>query len=95
MDKGFLDQDLAFTTGSYTDIAAVGCEASNIKEDLVILIDGVQYAPHTPVDVDLWKPDAYVFGPNKNTGMRRWGIGYLSERLVAKIPSNYNNDWNA
>ncbi|MBF0290235.1 MAG: aminotransferase class V-fold PLP-dependent enzyme [SAR324 cluster bacterium] len=79
------------TTGSYTDIAAVCREARKIKEDLVIIIDGVQYAPHAPVDVDLWKPDAYVFGPYKITGMRGWGIGYLSERLVGKLPRNYNN----
>lgn len=79
------------TTGSYTDIETVCREARKINKDIFIIIDGVQYAPHAPLDVDLWKPDAYVFGPYKITGMRGWGIGYLSDRLVAKFPRNYNN----
>jgi len=79
------------TTGSITDVATLCGEARKIKEDLIILVDGVQYAPHAPIDVDAWKPDAYVFGPYKVSCARGWGIGYLSDRLVAALPRNFNN----
>jgi len=79
------------TTGAYTDIPTLCREARKIKQDLVIIVDGVQYAPHAPIDVDAWKPDVYAFGPYKITGLRGWGIGYLSDRLVKKLPRNYNN----
>lgn len=79
------------TTGSITDVATLCREARKINEDVVIIIDGVQYAPHCPIDVDGWKPDVYVFGPYKITCARGWGIGWLSDRVVNTLPKNFNN----
>lgn len=53
--------------------------------DVFIIIDGVQYAPIGSIDVDVLKPDAYVFAPYKVTGARGTGIAYLSERM-SRLP---------
>jgi selenocysteine lyase/cysteine desulfurase len=71
--------------GAYNDIETICKEARKIKQDIVIIVDGVQYAPHGPIDIDAWKPDAYVFGPYKVSCIRGVGIAYINNRL-SKIP---------
>ena len=70
-------------TGAILDVQTVIEEARKIKPDLYVLVDGVQYAPHAPVDVEELGVDAYVFGPYKVFCAKGIGFAYLSERLAA------------
>ena len=79
------------TTGAITDVATLMKESRKINKEMAIIIDGVQYAPHAPIDVDAWKPDVYAFSPYKVTCARGIGLAYVSDRMVAKLPKNFNN----
>lgn len=69
-------------TGTYTDVAAIIEQARKIKPDLYVLVDGVQYAPSGPMDIQAWEPDAYVIAPYKFSCARGFGLSYLSERMA-------------
>lgn len=84
-------------SGAINDAETICKKAREINPDIYIVIDGVQYAPIAPVDVDAWKPDAYVFGPYKLTCARGYGLAYLSERM-ALLPHRHfdgfpDNQW--
>lgn len=84
-------------TGVYHDAAKIikGIRAKNPKT--YILLDGVQYAPNGPIDVDALKPDAYAFGPYKFSCCRGLGLGYLSERASVlphhRLNGHPKNQW--
>jgi cysteine desulfurase/selenocysteine lyase len=84
-------------TGAVLDVARVAREARQICPDVLILVDGVQYAPHAPVNVDALGIDAYVFGPYKAFGPKGIGFAYLSDRLNRlthwKLRGKPTNDW--
>lgn len=72
-------------TGAYLDAAAVVREARQIREDICVIIDGVQYAPYAPSDVAGIDADAYVIAPYKTYGKKGIAFALLSERF-SRIP---------
>ncbi len=69
-------------TGAVMDVGRVVSEARRINPGVLVLVDGVQYAPHAPVDVERLDVDAYIFGPYKAFGVKGIGFAYLSERAA-------------
>lgn len=84
-------------TGSVIDVGTVVREARTLNPDVFVLVDGVQYAPHAPVDVETLGVDAYVFGPYKAFGPKGIGFAYLSERAShlehSRLSGNPVTNW--
>jgi selenocysteine lyase/cysteine desulfurase len=88
-----IDKDTCFlvvthtsnVTGEVYDVAAIVGEARKIKPDLYIMIDGVQYSPSGPIDVEAIGADAYVIAPYKNYGVKGCGYAHATDRL-ARLP---------
>ena len=72
-------------TGAILDVEAIVREARRIKPDLYIMVDGVQYSPSGPIDVEALGADAYVIAPYKNFGVKGCGYAHASDRL-AQLP---------
>ena len=69
-------------TGTVLDVRTIAEEARKINPDVCVLLDGVQYAPHAPVDVESLGADAYIFGPYKAFCVKGVGFAYLSDRMA-------------
>ena len=69
-------------TGAVLDVKNVAQEARKLNPDVYVLVDGVQCAPHAPIDVEDLGADAYVFGPYKVYCVKGIGLAHLSERLA-------------
>ena len=69
-------------TGAVLDVKTVAEETRKISPDVCVVIDGVQYAPHAPVDVESLGADAYIFGPYKAFCVKGIGFAYLSDRVA-------------
>jgi len=88
-----IDKDTCFlavthtsnVTGEVYDVQTIVREARKIKPDLFIMIDGVQYSPSGPVDVEAFGADAYVIAPYKNYGIKGCGYAHATDRL-ARLP---------
>ena len=88
-----IDKDTCFlavihtsnVTGEIYDVKAIVKEARKIKPDLYVMVDGVQYSPSGPIDVEDIEADAYVISPYKNYGVKGCGYAHVSDRL-AKLP---------
>jgi len=84
-------------TGAVLDVHKVAREAKKINPDLYVLVDGVQYAPHAPLDVQAMGVDAYVFGPYKAFCVKGIGFAFLSDRLANlthwSLCGKSENDW--
>lgn len=72
-------------TGEIFDVQGIVKAAREIKPDLFIMVDGVQYSPTGLVDVESIGADAYVIAPYKNYGVKGCGYAHVSDRL-AKLP---------
>ncbi len=72
-------------TGAVLDVETIVREARKIKPDLYIMVDGVQYSPSGPIDVEAIGADAYVIAPYKNFGIKGCGYAHASDRL-ARLP---------
>ena len=72
-------------TGEVYDVQTIVREARKIKPELYIMIDGVQYSPSGPIDVEALGADAYVIAPYKNYGVKGCGYAHASDRL-ARLP---------
>ena len=70
-------------SGAVHDVAALARGARLINKDVFVLSDGVQYAPHAPVDVAELGVDAYVFSPYKAFSVKGIGFGWLSDRMAS------------
>ncbi|MEE3368987.1 MAG: aminotransferase class V-fold PLP-dependent enzyme [Planctomycetota bacterium] len=70
-------------TGAVHDITSIAREARTINNDIFVLSDGVQYAPHAPVDVVKLGVDAYLFSPYKTFCTKGIGFGWLSDRMAS------------
>ena len=56
------------------------------QEDIPVLIDGAQAAPHTPIDVQELNADFYVFSAHKVYGPTGVGVLYGKEEWLDKLP---------
>ena len=70
-------------TGAVHDITSIAREARLISKDVFVLSDGVQYAPHAPVDVAALGVDSYLFSPYKAFCAKGIGFGWLSDRMAS------------
>ncbi len=70
-------------TGEIFEVKTIVQEARKIKPDLYIMVDGVQYSPSGPIDVEDIGADAYVIAPYKNYGIKGCGYAHASDRLAA------------
>ena len=70
-------------TGAILDAAAIATGARIRNPEVMIIVDGVQYAAHYPVDFVGLGVDAYIFAPYKVFGIKGIGFGVLSDRLAA------------
>ena len=84
-------------TGTCLDLRALVQEAKRLNPETLVLADGVQYAPHAPVDVAELGVDAYVFGPYKVFCVKGIGFAYLSERIASlnhwALAGKARDDW--
>ena len=69
-------------TGAVVDAAEIAAGARCRNPDVMVIVDGVQYTAHLPVDVDRLQVDAYIFAPYKVFGVKGIGFGVLSDRLA-------------
>lgn len=69
-------------TGAVHDLPRIVEEARKIQPDLYVLADGVQYAPHGPIDVNQMGVDAYFFSPYKLHCVKGIGFAYVSDRVA-------------
>jgi len=68
-------------SGAVLDIKTIINEARKINPDLYIIVDGVQFAPHSSIDVNALKIDGINFAPYKFFSNRGIGFGYVSNRM--------------
>lgn len=69
-------------TGAVVDVVEIAAGTRIRNPNAVIIVDGVQYAAHYPVDVQRLGVDAYIFAPYKVFGIKGIGFGVLSDRLA-------------
>lgn len=70
-------------TGEIYDVKTIVREARTIKPDLFVMVDGVQYSPSGPIDVEDIGADAYVIAPYKNYGVKGCGYAHATDRLAS------------
>jgi selenocysteine lyase/cysteine desulfurase len=100
-----IDQDTCFlvvthtsnVTGEIYDVETIVKAAREIKPDLFIMVDGVQYSPTGLVDVESIGADAYVIAPYKNYGVKGCGYAHVSDRMAVLPHWKYifkpDNSW--
>jgi len=84
-------------SGAIYDIETIVKKARAIKPDLYIVVDAVQHAPHSVIDLQKIPVDGINFAPYKFFGCRGLGIAWLSERAAVlphhKMISKEANVW--
>lgn len=84
-------------SGSIYDIENIVKKARAIKPDLYIIVDAVQHAPHSLIDLQKIPVDGINFATYKFFGCRGLGIAWLSERAAVlphhKMISKEANVW--
>ena len=68
-------------TGIATDVKAIARSIREISPDCLIVVDGIQHAPHGDVDVEDYNIDAYALSAYKVYSKHNYGVGWVSERL--------------
>ncbi len=84
-------------SGAYLDAAEIIRQARHINPDICVIIDGVQYAPYAPVDMDELGADVYVIAPYKTYCKKGIGFALLSERFASiphdRVLAKSEDDW--
>lgn len=70
-------------TGAMHDIKKYAAEIKGKNPETIIVVDGVQGAPHGVIDVEDWEIDALNIAPYKMFGNRGVGFAYLSDRIAS------------
>ncbi|MBM7599059.1 selenocysteine lyase/cysteine desulfurase [Virgibacillus halotolerans] len=85
-------------TGAMHDIQKYAAEIKQKNSQTIIMVDGVQGAPHGVIDVDDWKIDALNIAPYKMFGNRGVGFAYLSDRIASlphhRLLATDKDNWN-
>jgi cysteine desulfurase/selenocysteine lyase len=68
-------------TGMSVDIKSVVKVIREVSPDCVIIVDGIQHAPHGDLDVDGYDVDAYAISAYKVFSRHNYGFAWLSLRL--------------
>jgi selenocysteine lyase/cysteine desulfurase len=75
-------------TGMSVDIKAVAAVIRAASPDCIIVVDGIQHAPHGDLDVDSYDIDAYTVSAYKVFSRHNYGFAWLSPRL-SKLPHDH------
>ena len=68
-------------TGMSVDIKAVAAVIRAVSPDCIIVVDGIQHAPHGDLDIDSYDIDAYTISAYKVFSRHNYGFAWLSPRL--------------
>jgi len=68
-------------TGMSVDVKAVAGYIRQVSPDCVIIVDGIQHAPHGDLDVESYDIDAYAISAYKVFSRHNYGFAWLSSRL--------------
>jgi cysteine desulfurase/selenocysteine lyase len=68
-------------TGMSVDIKSVVKVIRDVSPDCVIIVDGIQHAPHGDLDVDGYDVDAYAISAYKVFSRHNYGFAWVSPRL--------------
>ena len=67
-------------TGTITDVEKI--KEISKKNNIPLLLDGCQYAPHKKIDLKELDPDFYVFSAHKMYGPSGLGILYMKDKWI-------------
>lgn len=68
-------------TGIATDVKAIARCIRDIAPGCLVVVDGIQHAPHGDIDVNDYDVDAYTLSAYKVYSKHNYGIGWVSDRL--------------
>ena len=68
-------------TGMAVDVKSVVKVIREASPDCVIIVDGIQHAPHGDLDVDAYDVDAYTISAYKVFSRHNYGFAWVSPRL--------------
>lgn len=68
-------------TGTSVDIKAVVKAIRELSPDCLIIVDGIQHAPHGDLDIDSYDIDAYAISAYKIYSRHNYGFAWMSPRL--------------
>jgi len=68
-------------TGMSVDVKSVVKVIRGASPDCVIIVDGIQHAPHGDLDVDAYDVDAYTISAYKVFSRHNYGFAWVSPRL--------------
>jgi selenocysteine lyase/cysteine desulfurase len=68
-------------TGMSVDLKSVVSVIREVSPDCVIIVDGIQHAPHGDLDVDAYDVDAYTISAYKVFSRHNYGFAWVSPRL--------------
>jgi len=75
-------------TGMSVDIKAVAAVIRAASPDCIIVVDGIQHAPHGDLDIDSYDIDAYTVSAYKVFSRHNYGFAWLSPRL-SNLPHDH------
>ena len=75
-------------TGMSVDIKAVAAVIRAASPDCIIVVDGIQHAPHGDLDIDGYDIDAYTVSAYKVFSRHNYGFAWLSPRL-SQLPHDH------
>jgi len=75
-------------TGMSVDIKAVVAVIRAASPDCIIVVDGIQHAPHGDLDIDSYDIDAYTVSAYKVFSRHNYGFAWLSPRL-SSLPHDH------
>jgi selenocysteine lyase/cysteine desulfurase len=75
-------------TGMSVDIKAIVAVIRAASPDCIIVVDGIQHAPHGSLDVDSYDIDAYTISAYKVFSRHNYGFAWLSPRL-SSLPHDH------
>lgn len=68
-------------TGIATNVKSIAKGIRQISPQCLIVVDGIQHAPHGDVDVTDYDIDAYTLSAYKVYSRHNYGVGWVSDRL--------------
>ncbi len=75
-------------TGMSVDLKSVVKVIREASPDCVIIVDGIQHAPHGDLDVDAYDVDAYTISAYKVFSRHNYGFAWVSPRL-SSLPHDH------
>jgi selenocysteine lyase/cysteine desulfurase len=75
-------------TGMSVDIKAVVAVIRAASPDCIIVVDGIQHAPHGSLDIDSYDVDAYTISAYKVFSRHNYGFAWLSPHL-SNLPHDH------